>query len=105
MSVVNCDLNIREMKEKLAEARAENHTRLFALAYDAGTPLQWHHRKDESEMKQFLDSRDESESILFNCAIAVVVVNPADSDETIESIIGIKQPRKGTGPGYFSEAF
>lgn len=105
MSVLKCDPNLSEMKEKLTEARAAKHTRLFALAYDSQTPLQWHHRKNEAEMNKYLDSRDESESILFNCAVAVVVVNPADSDETIESIIAAKQVRKNSGPGYFSEAW
>lgn len=105
MSVIQCDPNLSEMKAKLAEARANKHTRLFALAYDRQTPLQWHHRKDEDAMKKYLESRDMSESILFNCAIAAVVVNPADSDETILSVIAAKQQRIGTGPGYFDEAF
>jgi len=94
-----------DMKANLEAARKNGHTRLFAIAYDDQTPVQWHHAKDEAAMKEFLDSRDESESILFNCAIAVVVVNPQDSDETIESTIASQQPRRDNGPGYFSEAF
>lgn len=105
MSVLKCDPNLAEMNEKLAEAREKKHTRLFAIAYDPQTPLQWHHRKNEAEMKKFLDSRDESESIMFNCAVAVVVVNPADSDETINATIAAKQVRKDNGPGYFREAW
>ena len=56
-------------------------------------------------MKSFLDSRDDSESMMFNCAVAIVVVNPQDSDETIKSIIAAKQPRKAESPGYFNEAY
>ena len=101
----DCDPNLRDMEEKLAEARAAKHTRLFALGYDPGSPLQWHSRQNEKEMKKYLDSRDESESMMFNCAVAVVVVNPQDSDETIKSIIADKRPRKKDGLGYFGEAY
>ncbi|HEY4501689.1 MAG TPA: hypothetical protein VJJ20_01305 [Candidatus Paceibacterota bacterium] len=93
------------MEEKLAEARKAGHTRMFALGYDPESPMQWHSRKDEAEMKSFLDSRDDSESMMFNCAVAIVVVNPQDSDETIKSIIAAKQPRKAESPGYFNEAY
>lgn len=93
------------MREELAKARTAGHSRLFALAYDRETPLQWHSRKDEAAMMKFLDSREESESMLFNCAIAVVVVNPQDSDSTIESVLASGTRRNGTGPGYFSESF
>ncbi len=99
------DANLTEMEAMLAEARKASHTRLFALAYDRTSPLQWHHRKDEKEMQDYLDSRDRSESIFFNCAVAVVVVNPADSDETIEAVITSQALRNGTGPGYFGESF
>jgi hypothetical protein len=102
---VNWNLNKDEMQEKLTAARAAGHTRLFAIAYDDVTPVQWHSRKDESDMNEFLDSREESESMFFNCAIAVIVVNPADSDETIEATLTARQRRAGSGPGYFSEAF
>ena len=105
MSVLDCNPNLGEMHEKLAEARAKRHTRLFALAYDPNAPLQWYHRQDEKDMERFLNLRDNSESILFNCAVAVVVVNPTDSDETIQSIIADKRLRKKDGLGYFSEAF
>lgn len=101
----NCDPNLKEMEEKLIKARAAGHTRMFALGYDPSSPLQWHSRKDEKEMKKYLDSRDDSESIMFNCAVAVVVVNPQDSDETIQSVIANKQPRRDDGPGYFDEAY
>ncbi|MDB5225590.1 MAG: hypothetical protein JWL87_542 [Candidatus Adlerbacteria bacterium] len=102
---VDCDPNLREMEEKLVEARAAGHTRMFALGYEPDLPMQWHSRKDEQKMKEYLDSREKSESTLFNCAVAVVVVNPQDSDETIKSIIAAKQPRKNEGPGYFCEAW
>lgn len=94
-----------DMRAKLTEARKAGDSRLFALAYDDKTPVQWHRAKDEAEMKKFLDSRDESESIMFNCAIAVVVVNPQDSDETIEATIAGCRPRQANGLGYFGEAF
>ncbi len=99
------NVDAAEMKGKLDEARKVGHARLFAIAYDADTPVQWHHAKDETAMKEFLDSRERSESILFNCAIAVAVVNPQDSDETIEAVLTSGQLRQGTGPGYFSESF
>ncbi len=93
------------MKAMLAEARKAGHTRLFAIAYDRESPIQWHSRKDEAEMKEFLDSRDESESTMFNCAVAVVVVNPQDTDETIDSVLTSRTRRHGNGSGYFSESF
>lgn len=99
------DLNATEMKEKLAEARKAGSTRLYALAYASTSPVQWHHRKDEDEMRRHLDSRDESESMLFSAAVAVVVVNPQDSDETIEVVLKTGHARSLTGPGYFSESF
>jgi hypothetical protein len=95
----------KDLTAKLQEARKAGSTRLFAIAYDRITPVQWHHRKDEAEMQKFLDSREESESILFNCAIAVVVVNPKDSEETVFAIIAAGNPRVGQGPGFFSESF
>jgi hypothetical protein len=93
------------LKEGLQKARTAGYTRLFALAYDRDTPVQWHSRPDEASMMQFLDSREESESIMFNCAIAVAVVNPQDSDETIQSVLAARSRRKDTGPGFFSESF
>jgi hypothetical protein len=93
------------MKATLAEARKAGHSRLFALAYDSESLAQWHSRPDEAAMKQFLDSRDESESMVFNCAVAIVVVNPQDTDETIEAMIASRQERRGSGPGYFDESF
>lgn len=93
------------MKAKLAEARKAGHTRLFAIAYDRKSPIQWHSRKNEAEMQQFLDSRDESESTLFNCAIAVVVVNPQDTDETIDFVLNVRSHRRSNQLGYFSESF
>lgn len=93
------------MKAKLAEARKVGHSRLFAIAYDRESPVQWHSRPDEATMKKFLDSRDESENIMFNCAVAIVVVNPQDTDETIEALLASRQLRSGSGPGYFGESF
>lgn len=93
------------MKAKLAEARKVGHTRLFAIAYDRESPIQWHSRQDEVGMRAFLDSREESESIMFNCAIAVVVVNPQDTDGTIESVLASRHMRHEWGPGYFAESF
>ena len=93
------------MKAKLAEARKAGHTRLFAIAYDRESPVQWHSRKDEAEMKSFLDSREESETILFSSAIAIVVLNPQDTDETIDALLASHSQRRNNGPGYFSESF
>ncbi|MEI7720288.1 MAG: hypothetical protein WCI89_03745 [bacterium] len=56
-------------------------------------------------MKQFLDSRDKSESAMFNCAVAIVVVNPQDTDETIKFMLTSRRQRSGSGPGYFDESF
>lgn len=99
------DMNDKEMRAKLKEARQIGHSRLFAIAYDSTTPVQWHYRKDEAEMKRFLDSRERSESILFNCAIAIAVVNPQDSDDTIGAALSAGRKRADNGPGYFDEAF
>lgn len=93
------------MKVKLAEARKSGHSRLFAIAYDRESPVQWHSRSDETTMKQFLDSRDKSESAMFNCAVAIVVVNPQDTDETIKFMLTSRRQRSGSGPGYFDESF
>lgn len=93
------------MKVKLAEARRIGHSRLFAIAYSRESPVQWHSCPDEAAMKDFLDSRDESESSMFNCAVAIVVVNPQDSDETIQAVLTSHQQRSGSGPGYFGESF
>lgn len=98
------DLNLEEMKVARDEARSAGHDRLFALAYDPDIPLHWRHCKDESEMNRILASREESESTTFNCAIAVVVVNPQDSDDTIAFIIASRYPRPPGGLGYFTEA-
>jgi len=98
------NIDTEEMKRVLAEAREAGDTRLFAIAFDRESPLQWHHRKDEVAMQRFLDSRDRSESIMFNCAIAIVVVNPEDTDETIDAIIASRNTRSGAGPGYFEES-
>ena len=93
------------LKSALKDARKVGHNRLFALAYFAEAPVRWLSRQDEEEMRLLLDSRERSDNTLFNCAVAVVVVNPMDSDETIDSIIAGKQKRNGAGPGYFDEAF
>ena len=93
------------MRVTLLEAREAGHSRLFAIAYFPDEPVQWHHREDEAEMKSFLDSRDESESIMFSASVAIVVVNPQDSDETIDAILSGKQSRKENTSGFFSEAF
>ena len=94
-----------DMRPVLEQARTAGHTRLFAIAYDKESPVQWHHRQDEAAMTEFLDSREESESMFFNCAIAIVVVNPQDTDETIESVIASHHMRNDAGSGYFEEAF
>ena len=99
------NIDLQDMKIALAEARQAGHTRLFAIAYDRESPVQWHHRPDEKEMQKFLDSRERSESIMFNCAIAILSLNPLDTDETIEALIAAQKKRRDTGPGYFEEAF
>jgi hypothetical protein len=88
----------------LGRARAVSATRLFALSPD-GTNMQWHYRPDEKAMRNFLDSRKTSDKILFSSSIAVLVVDPRDSDEKIRQVIDARHRRMSDGPGYFSEAF
>lgn len=93
------------LKSALKDARKVGHNRLFALAYSLEKPVQWYSRQDEEEMRLLLGSRERSEHILFNCAVAIVVINPMDSDETIDVIIAEQRRRNGHGTGYFDEAF
>lgn len=94
-----------EMVENLEAARTLGHTRLLALAFDPEPPVSWHSFPAEQEMKEFLDSRETAESILFNASVPVIVVNPQDTDETIKAIVDMKRIRMRDGPGYFHEAY
>ncbi len=91
------------MVQKISEARQKGRRRLFAIAYDRESPAQWHSLPGDAEMQKYLDSREESESIMFNCAVVVVVVDPTDTDDVIESIISSGTIRPPKGLGYFKE--
>lgn len=99
------NMNTDEMVLALNFARARGHLRLFAVGFHHQLPVWWQSAPDEAGMQEVLAVRGDRTSLQFSAAVAVAVVNPMHHDETIRTVIAECQPRIGTGPGYFTEAF
>ncbi len=89
------------------EAEANGHTRLLAYAcYGDANPerVTWQSFPDDPAMEAFIASWETSDDPALTCAMAIAVVIPQDSLETIHFQLSTRSKRAPNAPGYFPSA-